>query len=206
MGIINFLKGTYDGRVGATVGAKWKNKGIIRTYAIPANPNTPAQQTTRTGFAAISAFVALFADFIKRLTALDIRAMSVRNAIMSINKGMIASGTFDKTSLVISKGGLPNVSSFVPVVPAGLANITATWDKSNSPNLSEDAMLVVVAVDETNKVAFVGSALQTEETITIPGPVTASAALDVYWYMLDFRGNSKVASNNGYVAISAPAA
>ncbi len=206
MGIINFLKGTYDGKVGATVGAKWKNKGIIRTYAIPANPNTPAQQSTRTGFAAISAFVALFADFIKRLTALDIRAMSVRNAIMSINKDMIASGTFDKTSLVISKGGLPNVSSFVPVVPAGLANITATWDKSNSPNLSGDAMLVVVAVDETNKVAFVGSALQSAETLTIPGPVTASAALDVYWYMLDFRGNSKVASNNGYVAISAPAA
>ena len=204
MGIINFLKGTYDGKVGATVGAKWKNKGTVRTYAVPANPNTPAQQTTRAGFAAISSFVALFADSIKRLTALDTRSMSVRNAIMSINKDMIASGTLTKASLVISKGGIPNVSSFVPVVPAGLANITATWNKSNSPNLSDDAVLVVVVVDEDNKVAFVGSAPQTEETITIPGPVAANAALDVYWYMLDFRGNSKVASNNGYAAIFAP--
>lgn len=206
MGIINFLKGTYDGKVGATVGSKWKNKGTIRTYAIPANPRTPAQQTTREGFAEISAFVALFADSIKRLTALDVRAMSVRNAIMSINKDMIASGSLVKASLVISKGGLPNVSSFAASVPAGLANITATWSKSASPNLSADAMLVVVAVDEANKVAYVGSAKQSAQTITIPGPIAANADLDVYWYILDFRGNSKVASNNGYVAISAPSA
>lgn len=206
MGIMNFLKGTYNGKVGATVGSKWKNKGIIRTYAIPSNPNTPAQQTTRTGFAAISAFVALFADFIKRLTALEVRAMSVRNAIMSINSDMIASGTFDKTALVISKGGLPNVTDFMATVPAGLAKITATWTKSLSPNLTVDARVVVVAVDATAKAAYVGSALQSEETLDIAGPITANADLDVYWYMLDYRGSSKVASNNGYAAVTAPAA
>lgn len=47
----NFLNGGYIGKLGNTVGQRWKDKKIIRTYVIPANPNTPAQQTARQQFA-----------------------------------------------------------------------------------------------------------------------------------------------------------
>ena len=51
MAIQNFLSGGYYGKLGATVGQRWKNKRTIRTYVIPANPRTEIQQANRGKFA-----------------------------------------------------------------------------------------------------------------------------------------------------------
>ncbi len=206
MGTLNLLKGAYTGKVGATVGSKWKNKSTIRTYSKPSNPDTPAQQTTRSGFKALSSFVVLFADLIKRLTALDTRGMSVRNAILKINSVQIKDGALVPADLVISKGGLPLVNGFDGTIASGLVSGTFTWDKAVASTISDKAVVVVVIVDKTNKRAFVGSALNSTETITVPGPYEKSAQHDVYYYLLDFRGSSKVASASGYKSVSAPAA
>lgn len=206
MGTLNLLKGAYTGKVGATVGSKWKNKSTVRTYSKPSNPDTPAQQQTRNGFKALSSFVVLFADLIKRLTALDTRGMSVRNAILKINSDQIADGALVPADLIVSKGGLPLVSEFAGTVAAGLTNATFTWDEAVASTISDKAVVVVIVVDKTNKRAFVGSALNTAETIAIPGTYGKSAQLDVYYYLLDFRGSSKVASASGYKSVTAPAA
>lgn len=47
----NFLSGGYYGKLGATVGQRWKNKRTIRTYVIPFNPRTEKQQANRGSFA-----------------------------------------------------------------------------------------------------------------------------------------------------------
>jgi hypothetical protein len=206
MGTLNLLKGAYTGKVGATVGSKWKNKSTVRTYSKPSNPDTPAQQQTRNGFKALSSFVVLFADLIKRLTALDTRGMSVRNAILKINSDQIADGELVAEDLIVSKGGLPLVHGFAGTVAAGLANATFSWDEAVASTISNKAVVVVIVVDNTNKRAFVGSALNTAETLTIPGPYAKSIGHDVYYYLLDFRGSSKVASASGYKFVSSPAA
>jgi len=46
----NFLSGGYYGKLGMTVGQRWKNIRIIRSYVIPRNPRTPAQQANRGQF------------------------------------------------------------------------------------------------------------------------------------------------------------
>lgn len=51
MAIQNFLSGGYYGKLGATVGQRWKNKRTIRTYVVPSNPRTPTQQANRNKFA-----------------------------------------------------------------------------------------------------------------------------------------------------------
>lgn len=51
MAIQNFLSGGYYGKLGATVGQRWKNKRTIRTYVKPANPRTEVQQANRNRFA-----------------------------------------------------------------------------------------------------------------------------------------------------------
>lgn len=51
MAIQNFLSGGYYGKLGATVGQRWKNKRTIRTYVVPTNPRTPTQQANRNKFA-----------------------------------------------------------------------------------------------------------------------------------------------------------
>lgn len=51
MAIQNFLSGGYYGKLGATVGQRWKNKRTIRTYVVPFNPRTEKQQANRGSFA-----------------------------------------------------------------------------------------------------------------------------------------------------------
>ena len=51
MAVQNFLAGGYYGKLGATVGQRWKNKRTIRTYVVPANPRTEVQQANRNKFA-----------------------------------------------------------------------------------------------------------------------------------------------------------
>ena len=43
----NFLSGGYYGKLGMTVGQRWKNIRTIRSYVIPRNPRTEAQQANR---------------------------------------------------------------------------------------------------------------------------------------------------------------
>lgn len=51
MAIQNFISGGYYGKLGQTVGQRWKNKRTMRVYVIPKNPRTPAQQANRKTFA-----------------------------------------------------------------------------------------------------------------------------------------------------------
>lgn len=46
----NFIGGGYYGKLGGTVGQRWKNKRTIRTYVIPRNPRTDVQQANRARF------------------------------------------------------------------------------------------------------------------------------------------------------------
>ena len=47
----NFMAGGFVGKLGATVGQRWRNKRTIRSYVIPKNPQTPAQRANRGKFA-----------------------------------------------------------------------------------------------------------------------------------------------------------
>lgn len=201
MGKMNLLKANWYGKVGQTVGAKWKNKSTIRTYTKPANPDTAAQQTVRGGFAAITTFVALFADSIRYKSALDTAGQSVRNAIIKLNKEMVAAGSLTKANLLISKGGLqrPTVSS------ASLATnkVSVTFAAPTATNFTNKAKLIVVAVDETDGIVDVFEAAPDAATATGTVDFTGSNDIDVYAYWLDFRGSNKVASSSVYNAITA---
>ena len=201
MGKMNLLKANWYGKVGQTVGAKWKNKSTIRTYTKPANPDTAAQQTVRGGFASITSFVALFADGIRYKSALDTAGQSVRNAIIKLNKEMVAAGTLTKADLLISKGGLQK-----PAVSAAslVSNkVSVTFAAPTATNFTNKAKLIVVAVDSVDGVVDVFEAAP--DAGTAAGTVTfgGSNNVDVYAYWLDFRGSNKVASASVYKAITA---
>ena len=194
MGIVNLIKGKWDGKVGQLVGSKWKDKATLRSYAIPSNPNTQGQQTTRKGFGDVSKFVALFSDQIKALSPLNTRSMTVRNAILALNKDMVAAGTLNPANLKISRGGLPAVNSFAATASVGDNKVTATWAMVSGSTITNKALVVVVVVDKTANAAYVGSALNTAATLEIQGTFNAANALECYAYLLDFRGSAKVGS------------
>lgn len=199
MGIMNTLKGNYTGKVGQTVGSKWKNLSTERVFTKPSNPNTEAQQTVRTGFKDINAFVALFADQIRYKSALDTSGMSVRNAIVKLNKAMVASGTFDKTSLSISKGGLQKVSGEAGTASGGV--VTITWNAPTATNFTSAAKLIAVLVQADSGMVEVVEADADAETVS--GTLQFSAGkVDAYVYFLDKRGSNKIASVSDYLEIT----
>lgn len=201
MGKMNLLKGNWEGKVGETVGAKWKNKSTIRTYTKPANPNTAAQQSVRNVFAQMTSFVALFADQIKYLSALNTAGQSVRNAIIQANKMMIANGTFNKANLLISKGGLQKVSG--ENAEAATKKVKVTWNNPTATNFTADAKLIAVMVQAESGLVDVVEAPATEGTTGVTSGVDfETGSVDVYVYFLDKRGSNKVASISDYLTVS----
>lgn len=202
MGLLNLVKGKWDGKVGQLVGSKWKDKATLRSYAVPSNPNTQKQQITRRGFGDVSRFVALFADQIKALSPLNTRSMTVRNAILALNKEMISNGTLEPGILQISRGGLPSVTAFAATASVADGKITATWTVVAGSTITDKAVVVVVAVDYNNNSAYVGSALNAQGTLEIPGVFDATNKLDCYAYLLDYRGSAKVGSVSVYKQVT----
>ena len=199
MGKMNLLKANWEGKVGQTVGAKWKNKSTIRTYTKPANPDTAAQQSVRGVFGAMTSFVAMFADQIKYLSALNTAGQSVRNAIVQINKTMIMDGTFEKSNLIISKGGLQKVAGESGSASSG--KVTITWNKPTATNFTPAAKLIAVMVQPETGLVEVAEANANAETLT--GNMTfENGTVDAYVYYLDKRGSNKVASASDYISVT----
>lgn len=205
MGKMNLLKGNWEGKVGQTVGAKWKNKSTIRTYTKPSNPKTAAQMSVRSAFAQMTAYVALFADQIKYLSALNTSGQSVRNAIIQANKMQISDGTFSKATLMVSKGGLQKVTNEQATASAG--KITVTWDKPTATNFTKDAKLIAICVQESSGLVEVLEAeAKPAGSATVSGNITfANGSVDVFVYFLDKRGSNKVASLSDYLTVEVTA-
>lgn len=200
MGKMNLLKGNWEGKVGETVGAKWKNKSTIRTYTKPSNPNTAAQQSVRSVFAQMTSFVALFADQIKYLSALNTAGQSVRNAIIQANKMMISGGTFNKENLLISKGGLQKVSG--ESAETATKKVKVTWNNPTATNFTESAKLIAVMVQSTSGLVDVVEAPATEGTTGVTSGIDfETGSVDIYVYFLDKRGSNKVASLSDYLSV-----
>ena len=194
MGKLNILKAAYYGKVGETVGAKWKDKNTVRVLTIPSNPNTQAQQTVRTGFSEISKFVALFSDQIKTVSALNTRGMSVRNAIIKENKEMVTAGALTPGNLVISKGGLPTPQGAAASGVQGTGAITVPVTEITGTNVTAKAKIVVVVVSQSASQAWVQVEDNTTGNITVNTGVTGTNPMEVYVYAIDYRGSAKVGS------------
>lgn len=202
MGKLNILKAAYYGKVGETVGAKWKNKNTVRVLTIPSNPNTMAQQTVRTGFKDISKFVALFADQIKTVSALNTRGMSVRNAIIKENKMMVSAGTLTPNGLVISKGGLPTPQGAAATASQADGQVTVPVTAITGTNVTPKAKIVVVVVSQTAQQAWVKVDDNASKSITVDTGVTGANPFDVYIYAIDYRGSAKVGSLSRYQEVT----
>ena len=198
MGKMNLLKANWEGKVGQTVGAKWKNRSTIRTYTKPSNPKTAAQMSVRTAFAEMTSYVALFADQIKYLSALNTSGQSVRNAIIQANKMQIQDGTFDKATLLVSKGGLQKVSG--EMAEAVTNKVKVTWTNPTATNFTGKAKLVAVMIQEASGLVDVVTEDAKKGTTGVTSNIDfVTGNVDVFVYFLDVRGSSKVASISDYL-------
>jgi hypothetical protein len=201
MGKMNLIKANWSGKVGETVGAKWKNVSTIRAYAKPTYTDTPAQQTIRAGFKAVSAYLSLMAPQLKPYSALNTRGMSVRNALLHLNKAEITAGALTPANLLLSHGGLPVVTPLTAVAASNA--VTITWTPAVSPIIDAKAKIVAVWYNKAGTNCIVAAADNTTGTITINNATGAAADDDVWIYLLDYRGSAKVASPSEHAVTTA---
>lgn len=83
MAVQNFLSGGYYGKLGDTVGQRWKNKRTIRAYVIPANPRTEKQQKNRGNFGECTAKAQLALQMNYNTTLFNSTTASAWNMRMS---------------------------------------------------------------------------------------------------------------------------
>ena len=174
----------------------------VRVLTIPSNPNTMAQQTVRTGFKDISKFVALFADQIKTMSALNTRGMSVRNAIIKENKMMVSAGALTAADLVISKGGLPTPQGAAATGAQATGMVTVPVTQITGSNVTAKAKIVVVVVSQTAQQAWVAVEDNTTKDVEVNTGLTGTNPFDVYIYAIDYRGSAKVGSLSRYQQVT----
>lgn len=88
----NFLAGGYYGKLGVTVGQRWKNKRTIRSYVIPKNPRTPAQQANRGSFGSVVPWAQLGMSMNYKSPCVQSESMTEWNVRMSIARELVKNG------------------------------------------------------------------------------------------------------------------
>lgn len=152
MAIFNTLEGGYYGKLGQTVGQRWKNIRTLRTYVIPHNPRTPIQQANRNRFGGCVPYAQLAMAMNKKTTAFDTSSLTLWNCRMSAARALQNSGQTEMNLIPLYPQGFS-----VPYTISA-ANITEIVDSThfkvtvegNLPESERVLMLLLMADGEEN--------------------------------------------------------
>lgn len=152
--IINGILGGVKGKVGGVVGANWKGVDYLRSYSIPANPNTAGQQAAR-GKLSFTGRIGklLLATVIQPFWNPFFSKMSGYNGFSKTNIPRIANDS-DYANLLVADGQLekPTISSCSYNTVADAVEISFSSTVQGN-GLGSDEICIVV-IDSANNVSF----------------------------------------------------
>lgn len=203
--IQNGILGGFSGKVGPVVGGKWKDVDYMRSYVIPANPNTTGQQTVRTRFAKMVTYSKqVLATLIQTYWDPFYSNMSGFNAFMSENYSQLTVGNFIDTSNVISKGSLEGLASFTGASISG-TTLTLSFNGAISGNgLATDVIKIVIWNQATDALKLYSTTLDRQDnggTVTVDSGVAEDDVCFVFLH----RGTGadfKVSDSQGILITS----
>lgn len=113
MAKFNTLAGGYYGKLGATVGQRWKNIRTVRAYVIPHNPQTEVQQANRQRFSDCVFYAQLAGQMNAKVTAFDTTSKTLWNARMSTARALqdLNYSEMDRLPLYPTTFSVPNIIS-----------------------------------------------------------------------------------------------
>ena len=113
MAKFNTLAGGYYGKLGATVGQRWKNIRTVRAYVIPHNPQTEVQQANRQRFSDCVFYAQLAGQMNAKVTAFDTTSKTLWNARMSTARALqdLGYSEMDRLPLYPTTLSVPNIIS-----------------------------------------------------------------------------------------------
>jgi hypothetical protein len=198
------ILGGPKGKVGGVVGFRWKDKDCIRGYAIPANPNTTAQQTQRGLMKDCVAFAKLLVGQVfNAYTDKFIRSMSGFNYFVKANIKLF-DGSTDYAAIKVTEGQL-----FVPGVTS--ANYSSNVieigysDALGNNGLATDKVYAIAYHKPTGIMYFPAAESARSASginLTVPSGLTA-ADFVVYAFAAQYtRTLVTMISNSSYHAVT----
>lgn len=186
--ILSGVLGGFSGKVGPVVGAKWKSIDYMRSYVVPANPNTTGQQTVRTKFSALVVYARLLlATILQTYWDPFYSSMSGFNAFISQNYSKLSVGNLMDTDCIITKGTLAGDAITTAVKSSGSLTISFVGDIIGN-GLSTDKVQGVV-INNESKIVYLGGTSDTRaDASTIVSVTSADDPGDLVAYLFFYRG------------------
>ena len=197
------ILGTVRNKVGNVVAATWFGINYVRSYVVPSNPNTAAQQTQRTFFAAIVAAAKLIlTTVIQPYWDPFYTQYSGYNAFCKKNLDDM-SAPFDYADMSISQGNLE--LDEITGAPYAASAVTIAWSVAGMGDGLGSDHAVGVVFDSANNIAFVADnedARADEECAVTVGAGRTAANLKAYLFFKRGSGETLYVSNSDYFQVT----
>jgi len=185
------ILGVVKGKIGNVVGAQWKQSPYFRSYSVPANPNTTAQQAQRAKMAFLvwNARLILGSVINSYITPFQ-KAMSGYNRFVQMNiKNLSNPPTHDE--LLLSEGQLePTTSITTATYATATGDFQISWNNSVLANGDAADSAVAVIIDTVNRRAWVFDAEATRNDGDLIDSIASGLTLaDLAVYVFFHRGD-----------------
>jgi len=188
--ILNGILGGFSGKVGPVVGGKWKDIDYMRSYVVPANPNTPNQQTVRAKFKKLVEFGrVLIPALLSVYWDPFLSGMSGFNKWISLNYSKLQTGNVLNETAVMCKGTLEPTSTVTGTYSSIPGTVTTTWNHSVFGNGELTDNVAVVIYDKVNGHFWIDVGHATRNSTNVVTTITTNlTAANVYVYVFFYRG------------------
>lgn len=182
----NGILGKGTKKIGNIVGANWKNKNYVRSYVIPANPNSDLQKAQRARFKSNVEFVkGILGQIIQPYVDPFQRAMSgynyfIKQNIMQFEDPLVFTSVKLTWGQLYKPGWVSSVWQSMPNY-----HVTLTWETSLGQNGKATDMVYAAVWDRGTKLWYFPTAAVARSvgTIVIPGTDgTIRTNCTIFWF------------------------
>jgi hypothetical protein len=187
------IMGGVKGKVGGIIGASWKGINYIKTYVIPANPQSEAQQGQRSKMQlVVQAGKLILTAVIQPFWNYKASQMAGFHLYTSVNLKLVDDET-DYENLLVTQGSLEGFTSGDPAAGSynsGNGQATITWDETISGNGLLTDNIGIAIIDFNNNVAFtsIGTYTRDDESAVLSIGTGRNTAY-VRAYLFAYRGS-----------------
>ncbi len=203
MSTIDFRSGDLRGRLAGMVGATWKGIAYVRKMVIPANPDTAAQQGTRTVFAwLVGKGRRINSTILKSWLFPTPKKMSPFNAYISRNKTMIDAGVVTIADMVVGAGGLFVPPNMALSIALGGTLLEVQWDVDlQGEALATDNIIILVYNFTRDRWIFSTDKIRSDQTVDVIDAAMVTG--DSYHVWMFASQGSLINSETSYATDSA---
>lgn len=207
--ITSGILGGFSGKVGPVVGGNWKGIDFMRSYVIPANPNSVNQQTQRTKFTvAIDLARQILGNIIQPYWDQYQTGKSGFNACVSEFLNTLDGSNMLVVGTSLAKGTLEGLGTLTATYNNGTGAVSVSWtnDTPSGNGLGSDDVKVLIYNKTTNTFYVISATAERTAGILDDSIVSGLTATNLiaYAFAIQGTGSEQLVSDSAGDVCAAP--